>query len=767
MAEIIDVVMRLTDNVTDGLKRIRNSMEQTAKANMQMGQQLHTVGKNVGNLSSTMMPLAAGIAGVGAIGVKTFMDFDSTMTGAAVKAGATTEEMQKMKDAAAQMGAKFPTTATDVAEGMDRLAAGGFDAEQTIGAMPGIIEAAIASGEDMATTSDVVTSALSIWDMKNGDIAANTTHVADVVQAAANASKLGMQDFGTAMQYAGAPAAALGISIEELSTAMGIMSNNGIEASTIGTSLRSTLSRLASPPKAVADALQQLGISAAELKKGDGSFIGLSGAVDLLRSKMSGLSDTEQIAVTKAIAGEDAYSGLLALVKTSPEAYQQMTDAITNSSGSSHEAYVKMQDTLKGSIDALKSSLEALGISFGSALAPTIRSMAGGLKSIADMFTNLSPGTKSVIISVAEAIVAFTGLSFATSNVLTVSGTLLKTYGQIGRVMHGQTIRNKALQFAVQGTMKSFSLLRVAGMAMMGPMGLVVAAIALGAILIYKNWDKIAPFFVKIWNIVQHAFMTAVSMISPTLERLQTAWNTLTSAFQRGGGNLFGLLNVLSDLIVGVMGSVAYAAIVALASVLTGTLAVALEVVGAVVNTVIGVFTGLIEFITGVFTGDWSLAWQGIVDVFGSIFSGIKDIAIGILDGVKAAINAVIDGINTINVDIPDWVPGVGGNHVGFNIPHLYTGTMNWGGGPAVINDRYGGEFVDLPNGTRVVPHDKSIAQAYNMGRAGSDGPNISIHIGTANMGSSQDVRQLAKQLAEQVLFELETRAVNMNVGAI
>ena len=185
------------------------------------------------------------------------------------------------------------------------------------------------------------------------------------------------------------------------------------------------------------------------------------------------------------------------------------------------------------------------------------------------------------------------------------------------------------------------------------------------------------------------------------------------------------------------------------------------------INMAIGVFNGLIEFITGVFTGDWSLAWQGIVDVFDSIFGGIKDIAISILDGVKAVINTVIDGINTINVDIPNWVPGVGGNHIGFNIPHLYTGTMDWGGGPAVINDRYGGEFVDLPNGTRVIPHDQSIAQAYNMGRAGSDGPNISIHIGTANMGSSQDVRQLAKQLAEQVLFELETRAVNMNVGAI
>ena len=160
MAEIIDVVMRLTDNVTEGLHHIRTEMEQTARANSQMGRNLTNAGKGVGALSSAMMPLAAGIAGVGGIGVQTFMDFDATITGAGVKAGATAEEMQKMKDAASQMGAQFPTTARDVAEGMDRLAAGGFNAEQTIGAMPGIIEASIASGEDLATTSDVVTSAL-------------------------------------------------------------------------------------------------------------------------------------------------------------------------------------------------------------------------------------------------------------------------------------------------------------------------------------------------------------------------------------------------------------------------------------------------------------------------------------------------------------------------------------------------------------------------------------------------------------------------------
>lgn len=765
MAEIIDVVMKLTDNVTEGLHHIRTEMEQTARANGQMGRNLTNAGKGVGALSSALMPLAAGIAGVGAVGVKTFMDFDATITGAGVKAGATAEEMQKMKDAASQMGAQFPTTARDVAEGMDRLAAGGFNAEQTIAAMPGIIEASIASGEDLATTSDVVTSALSIWNMTEGDVAENTVHVADVVQAAANASKLGMADFGLAMQYAGAPAAALGVSIEELGTAMGIMSNNGIEASTIGTSLRSTLSRLASPPKEAADALNQLGISSADLQKGDGSFIGLSGAVDLLRSKMSGLSDVQQVAALKAIAGEDAYSGLLALIKTSPEAYQQMADAITNSSGSSHEAYTKMQDTLKGSVDALMSSVEALGISFGSALAPTIRSVADHLKGLADAFTNLSPSAKSMIIDMAGAVMAFTGLTFAISKGLTIAGSLMTTYSQIGRVMAGHTIRNKALQYSVQGVMKGFNLLRVAGLAMMGPMGLVVAAIALGAVVIYKNWDKIAPFFRTLWGIVKNAFSSAIAAITPTITKLQTAWTTMTNAFQQGTG-VFGVLNAISDVLAGVLGGVLYGAIVAVASVVSGALVGAFDIVTAIVGAAIGVFGGLIDFITGVFTGDWALAWQGCAEIFSSIWEGIKGVGEGVINGIKAMINGVIGGINSISVDIPEWVPKYGGQHFGVNIPYLAHGTDDWYGGPAIINER-GGEIVELPSGAKVIPHDESVQRAYNMGAARQRAGDININISGVTITNGQDVKDFARRIAAQIQYEMEKEAINSTVGAI
>lgn len=844
MASIIDVVMQLTDRVSEPLRRIRSNMEENSRLNRQLGRDVRNVGRGFGSIASTMMPAATAVSAFGALGTKTFMDFEDTITGAGVKAGATGEQLERMKETALKLGHDFPITASEAAEAMDRLAAGGFDAEQTMAAMPGIIEASVASGEDMATTSDVITSALNIWNLKTGDVAENTQHVADVVQMAANVSKLGMADFGLAMQYAGAPAAALGVSIEELSTAMAIMSNNGIEASTIGTSLRSTMSRLASPPKEAAAAIEQLGL---HLQNADGSFVGITEAISQMRDAMDGMTDTQQVGIAKAIAGEDAFSGLLALIKTSPEAYKEVEDSIKNSTGSSHEAYVKMQNTLKGSINAMKSAVESLAISFGSTLAPSVKTAADAIKSIADFLGGLSPAARSVVANIALSVVGFTAFSFVMSKVLKAGGSMIMMYSRIGNVLKGGRETNLLLRYSVLGVrsafiqlsgtaskvmgvlrngmnigswrsalmflgttgasglskigsaaaqagtrvmtmIRSFSMAamlngarnavlgfgralltigRVGLSAMFSPLGIAIMAIAGAAYILYNHWDKVAPFFTSMWNEIQNAFSVAWQAISPALEGVENAWNRLVNAFNSQGTTLNGLAHII-EFLASVLGGVLIAGIIAAADIFTGVFVSAIEIVSSIVSAAIGVFGGLIDFITGVFTGDWSLAWQGVVEIFSSIFGGIKGICSGVLDGIRAAINAVINGINSISVDIPDWVPGVGGQHFGVNIPTLYTGTSNFSGGPAVINDRFGGEIVDLPSGTRIIPHDQSVQQAYKMGSmSGGFGGDININISNANFANTGDEKREIKRIASEIFFELETRAVNLNTGAI
>lgn len=791
MADIIDVVMRLTDMVTPNLDDIRRHIIDTRQQHRLLASEVRGVSRSLGSMADTMMPVAAGIAAVGGIGVKTFMDFDATLTAAGVKAGATAEEMNQMRDVAGKLGAEFPISAQEAAEGMDRLAAGGFDAQQVMAAMPGIIEASVASGEDLAATSDVVTSALDIWNLRTGDVAANTTHVADVIQATANASKMGMQEFGLAMQYAGAPAATLGVSIEELGAAMGVMANNGIEASTIGTSLRSVFSRLADPPKTTAMAFDQLGISVADLQKGDGSFIGLSNAVEMLRGKMQGMSDTQQVAIAKAIAGEDAYSGLLALIRSSPEAYAQVADAINSSTGSSHAAFETMSKTLKGSIDQMKGAAESAAISLGKVLAPQVQSVAGVLSGLATALANMTPEQLQFVVGIGEAIIALTALLFTASKVAGVAATLIGVYGDVGKVLNNQTIRNKALQYSIIGIRRAYQLMQAGGAGVLrffanfrmnivaatraafgfafSPIGLALLALAAAAYLVYTNWDKIAPAFNRIAGMVRGAFLAAIERIRPAIIRIQMAWANLMAVFQSHSATFEMIGNVLAA-IATVIGGVVVGAVYVLASVLTGVFTAAFDIVAAVIGAGIGVFTGLIDFLTGVFTGDWSAAWNGIVEIFSSIFGGIAGIANGILDGVKTAINAVISGINSISVTIPEWVPGLGGKSFGpLSIPMLANGTQNWGGGPAIINER-GAEIVDLPKGTRVIPHDQSLGQAYRQGRRSGEARaagGINVYISGATINNGGDIKKIAYEVAKEIHYELEKRAINQTAGAV
>lgn len=228
------------------------------------------------------------------------------------------------------------------------------------------------------------------------------------------------------------------------------------------------------------------------------------------------------------------------------------------------------------------------------------------------------------------------------------------------------------------------------------------------------------------------------------------------------GGVFVGIIQMVSNIISVNLS----AAIIATAGILTSTFTMALNAVANIANMLIGVLTGVIIFLTGVFTGNWESAWNGIVQIFDSIFSGVLNIGQGIIDGLRGMINSVIDGINSISVSVPEWVPGVGGQVYNPAIPHLYSGTENWKGGPAMVHDR-GAEIIDLPSGSRVIPHDQSINTAYSQGQRSAGGTNITINIANANMGSGGDMRKLARDLADQLLYELQTRAVNQNEGAI
>lgn len=701
---VIDVIMRLTDQVTAPLTRIRSQMDATAKTSTRLGRTVQTVGKNIGSISSALMPVSAGLVAAGTMAATTFMDFDRVITGAGAKAGASAAELEKMRAAATQMGADFPVSATEVAQAMDALAASGFNANQTVALMPSILTSAVASGEGLAQTSQVVTSALNIWGMAQENVGQNAARVADVIQQAANASALGLQDFGIALQYAGAPAAALNVNIEELSTALALIKNRGIDASTAGTSLRSLFTRLSNPPKQAAEAIAQLGL---QVTDSAGNFIGLENVISQMRGAMQGLNDTQRIALAQAIAGTEGYSALLSLVDTAPEEYRRMTEEINNAAGSSARQYEIMKNTLSGSVEDMKGSLEALAINFGSVLAPSIRQAAAAIGSIADAINAMSPEQKAMLADIAMGIVGFTGFAFAAGKVVSIGGSLVTMYGNIATVLAGHHIRNKLLEYSVIGIGRAFTFLRTAALTalprigaaftfILSPVGLAVAGVIAAGYLLYRNWDTVKQWITGVLSALSNGFSAAFGM-----------WRAILMTF--------------------------------------------------------------LNFVASVFVGGWNAAWNGLLSVVGYVAEGTRSIFGGVLESVRSMFNGVIDSINGIQITIPAWVPGFGGSTFGpLGIPKLATGTDNWRGGPAMIHDR-GAEIVDLPNGTRVIPHDASITAAYNMGARTSSVNlgGISVNISGVTVQGENDIQKLADKVVAAIYDQLQKRSVNLKAGAV
>lgn len=701
---VIDVIMRLTDQVTAPLTRIRSQMDATAKTSTRLGRTVQTVGKNISSISSALMPVSAGLVAAGTMAATTFMDFDRVITGAGAKAGASAAELEKMRAAATQMGADFPVSATEVAQAMDALAASGFNANQTVALMPSILTSAVASGEGLAQTSQVVTSALNIWGMAQENVGQNAARVADVIQQAANASALGLQDFGVALQYAGAPAAALNVNIEELSTALALIKNRGIDASTAGTSLRSLFTRLSNPPKQAAEAIAQLGL---QVTDSAGNFIGLENVISQMRSAMHGLNDTQRIALAQAIAGTEGYSALLSLVDTAPEEYRRMTEEINNAAGSSARQYEIMKNTLSGSVEDMKGSLEALAINFGSVLAPSIRQAAAEIGSIADAINAMSPEQKAMLADIAMGIVGFTGFAFAAGKVVSIGGSLVTMYGNIATVLAGHHIRNKLLEYSIIGIGRAFTFLRTAALTalprigaaftlMLSPVGLAVAGVIAAGYLLYRNWDAVKQWIAGVLSALSNGFSAAFGM-----------WRAILMTF--------------------------------------------------------------LNFVASVFVGGWNAAWNGLLPVVSYVAEGTRSIFGGVLESVRSMFNGVIDSINGIQITIPAWVPGFGGSTFGpLGIPKLATGTDSWRGGPAMIHDR-GAEIVDLPTGTRVIPHDASITAAYNMGARTSSVNlgGISVNISGVTVQGENDIQKLADKVAAAIYDQLQKRSVNLKAGAV
>lgn len=299
---------------------------------------------------------ATAIGAIGAASVKVGSDFEASMSKVAAISGATGDDLKALTDKAKEMGATTKFSASESADALQYMAMAGWKTEDMLNGLEGIMNLAAASGEDLATTSDIVTDALTAFGLSAED----STHFADVLAQASSDANTNVGMMGETFKYVAPVAGALGYTAEDTALAIGLMANSGIKASQAGTSLRSIMSRMAKPTKEVQGAMDKLGVS---LTDSNGNMKSLNEVMGDLRNGFAGLSEAEAAEMAAALGGQEAMSGLLAIVNSSDDDFDKLSDAIYSCDGAAKRMADTMNDNLQGQITILKSGLEGLGIS--------------------------------------------------------------------------------------------------------------------------------------------------------------------------------------------------------------------------------------------------------------------------------------------------------------------------------------------------------------------------------------------------------------------
>ena len=369
------------------------------------------------------------------------MSFEQGMAQVEAISGASAEEMDLLTEKAKEMGAKTKYSATESAEAFNYMAMAGWTTEDMLNGIEGVMSLAAASGADLATTSDIVTDALTAMGYQAGDAG----RLADVMAAASSNANTNVEMMGQTFQYAAPIIGALGYNMEDAAVQIGLMANAGIKGTKAGTALRSILSRLSAPPKECAEAMEELGIS---LTDSEGNMKSLDQVMADLREAFAGLDETQQTATAKAIAGQEAMSGLLAIVNAAPADYEKLTKAVKDSEGAASSMADTMNDTVEGQLTLLKSQIEGIQIQIYERLAPSLKD---GLKTIQNTIAGIDWG------KVGDKLGEFAKKAIEWfAKIVENAGDIIAILKTVGTVLAATFVVSKVLSFA-QGITTLFS----------------------------------------------------------------------------------------------------------------------------------------------------------------------------------------------------------------------------------------------------------------------------------------------------------------------
>ena len=608
-----DALQREIIETENELKRLTTEANNSHTALEKMGvlgETLQSAGDKISGVGQKLLPVTAGVTALGTIAVKTGADFDSAMSKVAAVSGATGSEMDALREKAREMGSKTKFSASEAAEAMNYMAMAGWKTNDMLSGIEGIMNLAAASGEDLASTSDIVTDALTAFGLSASD----SGHFADILAAASSNANTNVSMMGETFKYAAPVLGSLGYSAEDSAIAIGLMANAGIKSSQAGTALRSAITNLAKPTDTVASAMEQYGIS---LTDSSGKMYSLRELMEQLRQKLGGLSEAEQAQAAASLFGKEAMSGMLAIINGSPADFEKLSNAIDTCSdtvdgynGTTEKMAAVMQDNLAGQVTILKSQLEELAISFSDILMPTIRSVVSRIQELVDKLNQLDPQTKETIAKIAL-------VAAALGPMLVVLG---KTISSVGTVFSAVS-KLPALFSAVQSGIGAIT--GALGVSL-GPLLAIIAAVAAlvaAFVHLWKTNDEFKSNIIAIWEQIKSTFTGLTQGITDRLNALGFDFESFTDVLKAAWN---GLCNLLAPIFEGVF-----------------------QNISNIFSGFADILLNSLDVLIGLFTGDWEQCWDGIKGIFTSIWNFVVNTFRNIMNTLKGIADVVLGWFGT------------------------------------------------------------------------------------------------------------------------
>lgn len=598
-----------------------------------MGSALTSVGGTL--TKSVTLPLV----GVGAAVMKVGSDFEAQMSRVQAISGATGDELKALTDQAIDLGATTAFSAGEAAEGMENLASAGFNTQEIMSAMPGLLDLAASSGAELGTASEIAASAIRGF----GLAASDAGHVADVFAEAAARTNAQTEDMGEAMKYIAPVAKAMGQSLEETAAAVGIMSDAGIKGSQAGTSLRSALSRLAKPTDVMLSKMKELSLSFYDAQ---GNMLPLNGIIEQLETNMAGLTQEQRNNALITLFGQESLSGMLALMERGPEELRTLTDSFKDCDGAAAGMAETMLDNTKGSVEEMMGSIETLAIRLQQVMAPVVTAVVQKITEFVNKLSSLGPETLQMIVTIAA-------VAAAIGPVLLILGKLSGAIGSIISLVGGAGGLSAILT------------------ALTGPIGIVIAAIAALVTAWVTDFGGIREKTAEIFGAIKSIFITAWEFISNLWNEnflairdiATTVWESIELIFQTAFDLISNAFQIFSALFQGDWGE-AWNLVKENASLIWETIKTLFSnFLNLIVDTLINIGVRLLQAAKDAFNKvkeGFQSVWNAIKTWFSEVVNDpvgtIKGIGTALFEAGKSIFTSLWDGMKSIWESITSWV---------------------------------------------------------------------------------------------------------------